>query len=129
MPADHRMTPLEQLALTVLRNAKVRTLEDAAARVVLEVDVTYPGWLGPLPRLLGAKNRKKLVLDGMAMQLWRRIDDRTTLGGHIDWLAAEHMLAFNESRLLVLHFLRSLSQQGLVVLGDRTGAVVQAPQA
>lgn len=120
MPASPPMTPLQQLGLAVLRNAKVRTLEDAPTRMVLEVDAVYPRWLGPLPRLLGAKRTRKLQLNGMALAMWRRIDDHTTLGAHIDWLAGDQQLEFNEARLLALQFLRSLSLQGLVVLGDRT---------
>lgn len=122
MPASEPMTPLQQLGLAVLRNVKARTLEDAPARLVLEIDATYPRWLGPLPRLLGAKRTRKLQLEGMALAIWRRIDDRSTLGAHIDWLAADQQLGFNEARMLTLQFLRSLSLQGLVVLGDRTAA-------
>ena len=121
MPASPVLTPLDQLALVPLRNAKVRLIEDAPARVILEVDVTYPVWFGPLPRLLGAKKHKRLSLDGLGLEVWRRIDDRTSLGGLIDWLAAEQVLEFNEARLLTLQFLRSLSLKGLVVLGNRTG--------
>ncbi len=120
MPAEPALTPLAELDLAVLRNAKARIVEDAPHRLILEVDIVYPGWLGPLPRLLKAKRQRKVLLDGMALQLWRRIDDRMTLGAHMDWLAADQQLGFNEARLLVLQFLRNLSQQGLVVLGDRT---------
>jgi len=115
------MTPQEQLALVPLRNAKVRILENAPIRVILEVDAVYPGWLGPLPRLLGAKAVKKVQLDGLALLVWRRIDDRVTLAGLVDWLAADQQLEFNEARLLTLQFLRSLAMKGLLVMGDRTG--------
>lgn len=121
MPASPTITPLEQLALVPLRNAKVRLIEDAPARVLLEVDAVYPRWLGPLPRLLGAKKVKRIALDGLSLMVWRRIDDRINLGGLIDWLAAEQQLEFNEARLLTLQFLRLLSLRGLIVLGDRTG--------
>ncbi len=114
------LTPLDQLALVPLRNAKVRVVEDTPACVVLEVDAVYPRWFGPLPRLLGAKKVKRMSIDGLALLVWRRIDDRITLGGLIDWLAAEQQLEFNEARLLMLQFLRSLSLRGLIVLGDRT---------
>lgn len=120
MRADQPMTPVQQLGLAILRNAKARVVEDAPARAVLEVDITYPRWLGPLPRLLGAKRTRRLQLDGMALLMWRRIDDRATLGQHVDWLAADQQLAFNEARLLTLQFLRNLALQGLVVMGDRT---------
>ena len=114
------MTPHDQLALEPLRNAKARLVSDAPAEVVLELDAVYAWWLGPLPRLLGAKKSKRLSLDGVALTVWRRIDDRVNLGQLIDGIAAEHQLEFNEARLLLLQFLRSLSQRGLVVLGDRT---------
>lgn len=117
---DHRMTPQEQLALVPLRNARAKVLEDAPGRVVLEVEVLYPRWLGPLPRLLGAKATKKVQLDSLALLVWRRIDDRASLGVLVEWLAGEERLEFNEARLLTLQFLRSLSQRGLLVMGDRT---------
>lgn len=121
MAASPQLTPLEQLAFVPLRNAKVRLVEDAPNRVQLEVDAVYPLWLGPLPRLLGAKKVKRVALDGLALLVWRRIDDRINLGGLVDWLAAEQQLEFNEARLLTLQFLRLLSLRGLIVLGDRTG--------
>jgi hypothetical protein len=114
------MTPLDQLALTVIRNAAAVVIEQSPIRLVLEVPRTYPRWLGPLPRVLGAKRTRKIHLDGTALLVWRRIDDRTDLGGLVDWFAAEQNLGFNEARLIVLQFLRSLAQRGLVVLGDRT---------
>lgn len=115
------MTALDQLALVPLRNARARVVEEASARLVLEVDAIYPRWLGPLPRLLGAKRTKRIQLDGLALLVWRRVDDRTRLGELIDWLAADERLEFNEARLLTLQFLRMLAGKGLVVLGDRTG--------
>ncbi len=118
---DRPITPLEQLALVPLRNAKSRVVEETGNRLIVEVEVIYSRWLGPLPRLLGAKKLKKLWIDGLALEVWRRIDDRINLGGLIDWLAGEHQLEFNEARLLTLQFLRSLAQKGLIVLGDRTG--------
>lgn len=121
MPASPQLTPLEQLAFVPLRNAKVRLVEDAPNRVQLEIDAVYPRWLGPLPDWLGAKKVKRVALDGLALLVWRRIDDRISLGGLVDWLAAEQQLEFNEARLLTLQFLRLLSLRGLIVLGDRTG--------
>lgn len=120
MPAEPPITPLDQLQLVPLRNAKVRVIETSSARLVLEVDAIYPRWFGPLPRLLGAKTHKRVWLDGLALLVWQRIDDRISLGGLIDWLAAEQQLEFNESRLLTLQFLRSLAMKGLIVLGNRT---------
>lgn len=112
-------TPVEQLGLTVLRNARVRILDDAPARLRLEIDAVYPRWLGPLPRLLGARRVQRYALDGMSLAVWRRLDDRTTLGELCDWLAGDEQLGFHEARLLLLHFLHALAQKGLVVLGDR----------
>ena len=121
MPASPPITALDQLKLVPLRNAKARTIEETPQRLVLEIDTVYPRWLGPLPALMGAKKHKRLGLDGMSLLVWRRLDDRSSLGELFDWLAAEQQLDFNEARLLMLVFLRNLSQKGLVVLGDRTG--------
>ncbi len=120
MPASPQLTPREQLAFVPLRNAKIRLVENATARALFEIDAVYPRWFGPLPRWLGAKQTKRFALDGLALAVWRRIDDRISLGGLIDAVAAEEQLEFNEARLLTLQFLRLLSQRGLIVLGDRT---------
>jgi len=61
MPASPIMSPLDQLKLVPLRNAKVRLIEETAVRAILEVDVTYPRWFGPVPRLLKAKTAKKVM--------------------------------------------------------------------
>lgn len=121
MPASPQLTPLEQLAFVPLRNVKVRLVENATSRALFEVEAVYSRWLGPLPRLLGAKKHKRIALDGLALAVWRRIDDRISLGGLIDAVAADEQLDFNEARLLTLQFLRLLSLRGLIVLGDRTG--------
>lgn len=124
MPASPALSPQAQLGLAVLRNARVRVVEETATRMIMEVERIYPRWLGPLPRWLGARPHRTVGLDGMALQVWRRVDDRRTLGEHVDWLAAEEQLGFNEARLIMLQFLHSLALKGLVVLGDRTAPLV-----
>jgi hypothetical protein len=116
-PAD----PLVQLALIPLRNAGAQLIEDSPQRVVLAVAKAYSGWLGPLPKLLGAPSSKRFALDGLALVLWRRIDDRRSLGELIDWLAEEQQLGFHEARLLTLQWLHQLATKGLVVLGAKSG--------
>ena len=108
-----------QLALVPLRNRQAQVVEDTPQRVALELRSTYPRWLGPLPRLLGAPRSVRRSLDGLSLLLWRRIDERITIAALIDWLAEDQQLTFNEARLLTLTWLRSLSAKGLLVLGDR----------
>ena len=109
-----------QLLLVPLRNRQAVVVEDTERRLVVELEAVYPRWLGPLPRLLGAPRTRRRSLDGLSLLLWRKIDDRITLGALIDGLAADQQLTFNEARLLALAWLRSLAAQGLLVLGDRT---------
>lgn len=117
--SEPQLAAQTQLALVPLRNRQAQVVEDTAERVTLELRSTYPRWLGPLPRLLGAPRRVRRSLDGLALLLWRRIDDRATIEALIDWLAQDQQLTFNEARLLTLTWLRSLSVKGLLVLGDR----------
>lgn len=123
MPGSARpsLTPEQQLALVPLRNRRAEAVEDGPARLVLQVEAVYPRWAGPLPRLLGAPRHRRYQLDGLALRLWRRIDDRITLATLVDHLAEDQRLGFNEARLLTLHWLHDLAGKGLVVLGDRTG--------
>ena len=48
-----------QLALRVIRNTRLQVVEDGPSQVIVEVVVSYPGWLGPVPRLLGAKAKRR----------------------------------------------------------------------
>jgi hypothetical protein len=111
------MDARRQLELRVIRNARLQVVEDGPRQVILEVAVTYPRWLGPLPQWLGAKSQRRLVLTGLGLQVWRRIDDRATVGGLIDWVATEQRVGFHEARLLTLQYLQQLSQRGMLVLG------------
>lgn len=118
--SEPRISAEAQLALVPLRNRQAQVVEDSQQRVVLELQAAYPRWLGPLPRLVGAPRSKRRSLDGLSLLLWRRIDDRQSVGALIDWLAEDQKLTFNEARLLALTWLRRLSANGLLVLGDRT---------
>lgn len=106
-----------QLVLIPLRNARIQVREDAPLLLILAVDKAYSRWLGPLPRVLGAPRSKQFSLDGLGLRLWRRIDDRMSLGELIDWLAADQQLGFHEARLLTLNWLHQLATKGLLVLG------------
>jgi hypothetical protein len=112
------MDARRQLELRVIRNARLQVVEEGPRQVILEVEVTYPGWLGPLPQWLGAKSQRRLVLTGLGLHVWRRIDDRATVAGLIDWVAAEQQLGFHEARLLTLQYLQQLAQRGVLVLGS-----------
>lgn len=111
--------PLAQLSLAPLRNAAARVVSDQPDRLVLELDAAYPRWLGPLPRLVGAKKHRRYALDGLGLELYRLIDDRRPLGDLIEALALAEQLTFNEARLLALHWLHHLAVKGLVILGRR----------
>lgn len=127
--AGGRSAAEAQLDLIPLRNARIQVREDTPQLLILAVDKAYSRWLGPLPRALGAPTSKRFSLDGLGLRLWRRIDDRMSLGDLIDWLAADQQLGFHEARLLTLNWLHQLATKGLVVLGGATAETAAPRQA
>jgi hypothetical protein len=115
-PAPPPVDAHTQLALRVVRNVRVTVAEDAPQRLVVELPLTYPRWLGPLPRWWKLKERKRYELEGLPLAVWRRIDDRRTVDDLIAWLADSERLTWLEARLLTLTWLHGLAGRGLVVL-------------
>jgi hypothetical protein len=110
-----RPTIAKQLAVVPVRNASVQ-VDDQGDAAVVTVDLRYPLLLRPLVPLLRMRQRKGYRLDGIGLAVWRRIDDRATLAELVDWFATEHRLSFHESRALLLGYLQTLVNNGLVVL-------------
>jgi hypothetical protein len=118
-PAPAPLTAEGQLALVPVRNARLSVDEDLPDRLILAGAVSYPAWLGPLPRLMKLRTVRRYELTDLGLALWRRLDDQRTLGELIAWLAADQRLTWLEARLLALQYLHDLAGRGLLVLAER----------
>jgi hypothetical protein len=121
---SERPSIAQQLAAVPVRNARVRATEDARGLTVT-VDLLYPGLLKPLARALKMRKQRSYRLDGIGLAVYKRIDGKTTLETLVDWLADQQRLSFHEARTLLMQYLQTLMEKGLVVLAA-TGATPNA---
>ncbi len=111
-----------QLHAVPVRNEKLRICDSPPDSDVLivEVQLRYKGLLGGIARFVKARQRKRYELAGISRELFEKLDGECTVDELIDWLCKLDRLTFLEGRALVLHYLRSLMQRGLVVVvGDK----------
>jgi hypothetical protein len=115
----------QQLAAVPVRNEHVRAAEDARGLTVT-VDLRYPGLIKPLVRALKMRRQRSYHLDGLGLAVYQRVDGEATLEQLVDWLAEAQRLSFHEARTLLMQYLQTLMEKGLVVLAA-TGS--QKPEA
>jgi hypothetical protein len=99
-----------------VRNAHARVVSDEPRRVVVEVPRRYPLLLRPIRVLFRLREVRRLEIDGVGLELWRRCDGTTSLAQMIDDLMTVDRLTFHEARLLVLGLLRQLAERGALAL-------------
>jgi hypothetical protein len=106
-------------AVAVLNaRATVRPLGDTAALV--SVPVSYPRWLSPLAWALRLRRARTYELEGVGLALFQRVDGAREVIDHVDWLAREHKLSFQEAKLMTMKYLESLMARSLVVIVARS---------
>src|SRR4051812_39364353 len=108
-------TVAERLAAVPLRNVRVEVTEGGAV-ATLTVPLTYPRMVKPFAGMLGLKRRKSYQLEGLGLEVWRLVDGTATVGSMVDWLAQQHRLSFHEARALIMRYLQTLTERGLVVI-------------
>ncbi|MCK6489881.1 MAG: PqqD family protein [Planctomycetes bacterium] len=122
MPSSEpALTQEQQLALRPQRNARATVLLDEPERVRLAVPLSYRGPLALARRLLRLREQRTYVLDGLGLELWRRIDGTTTVAGLVEWLERDEGLSFQEARLLLADYLGTLTARGLVAVAVPAG--------
>ena len=115
-PAPVPWTPRQQVEAHPVRNAHARVVSDEPRRVVVEVPRRYPLLLRPIRVLFRLREVRRLEIDGVGLELWRRCDGTTSLAQMIDDLMTVDRLTFHEARLLVLGLLRQLAERGALAL-------------
>jgi len=117
-----KMTLEQQLSAIPLRNKRVKTIAGAPGQVpLLEVEMQYAGLLVPVSHLLRMRRSRRIQLDPVGWAVYEKIDGQKTFERMIDDFAAEHNLAFLESRALLMAHIRNLMKAGLVVVGIKDG--------
>jgi hypothetical protein len=109
------LAPAEQMRCVPIRNARA---EIAGEGPILKVTVplTYPGAVRPLKRLLKLRETKTFELEGVGKAVFEKVDDERPIEGIVDWFAADYALSFHEARALVMGYLKTLTENGLIVI-------------
>jgi hypothetical protein len=105
----------EQLLCVPIRNVRAEVTREAE-RLKITVPLTYPSAVRPLRRLLKLREKKTFELEGVGRAIFEKVDDARTIMEMVDWFADEHALSFHEARALVMGYLRTLTQKGLIVI-------------
>ena len=115
-PDDRADRYRRSLRAVPVRNAGARLAEGPSpGELTVEVRLRYGPFLGLLRRLLGARDSKRYVLDGVGREVFEDIDGERDFEELIDRFAARHRLAFLEARALLAQYLQTLTRRGLVV--------------
>ncbi len=86
----------------------------------LSVPVAVRPWIARLSIRLGASlpapPRRRIELDRLGTEVWRRLDGTSTLREIAAAFAAEHRLPAREAEAAVARFVRELGRRGLIGL-------------
>src|SRR4051812_6437019 len=96
-PKAPRPTIAQQLAAVPIRNQRVDETSDAHGSM-FTAQLAYDGLMKPISKVLHLRTRRSYRLDRIGLAVYRRIDGVSTLEQLTDWMAAEHLLSFHESR-------------------------------
>jgi hypothetical protein len=109
------------LDAVVVRNAAVREQPGAAGvRLTAPLQAGARGWR----RVFGGRGEKTFELDALGAFVWRGVDGRRTVEGHIRRFADEQRVNLREAEAAVTEFFKMLTRRGLVgvvVGGDGKG--------
>ncbi|NRA38952.1 MAG: hypothetical protein HRU15_12480 [Planctomycetes bacterium] len=112
------------------RNERARLLtEEPGKYVVLEVDLKYGPIVKYIAKTLKARDKKKVQLDGLSLEIYDMIDGVHNIGYIIETLIERHKLSFFEARGLCLYYMQIMSGNGIVAIGilqDESTAVAES---
>ena len=107
-----------QLHCIPLRNTKAKVVKSDTHPhlLILEVQLNYTGLIALAASLVRSRKYKRYVLDGLSQELYEKIDGKITVEKLVLDLAEDEKLGFMEARALVVEYLKSLMERGLVVV-------------
>lgn len=107
-----------QLTSVPLRNQRLVVTPDPDGRgAVLRTDLVYPAAMRPLAIVLRLRTHRQFRLDGLGWEVFQQVDGRRTFEEQIDHFARAHALGFLEARSLLMQYMATLMQRGLIVVG------------
>ena len=112
------------------RNALATVIqEEPGIYKILEVELKYGGFIKLLTKILKARNRKRIQLDGLSLIIYDYIDGKRNVGDIIFMLQDRFNLSYFETRSLCLYYLQKMSGGGLIALGVLKEEVVETSSA
>ena len=112
------------------RNALATVIqEEPGIYKILEVELKYGGFIKLLAKILKARNRKRIQLDGLSLIIYDYIDGKRNVGDIIFMLQDRFNLSYFETRSLCLYYLQKMSGGGLIALGVLKEEVVETSSA
>ena len=99
--------------------------EEPGIYKILEVELKYGGLIKLLAKVLKARNRKRIQLDGLSLIIYDHIDGKRNVGDLIFMLQDRFKLSYFEARSLCLYYLQKMSGGGLLALGVLKEEVVE----
>jgi hypothetical protein len=115
------LAPSEQLRCVPIRNARAE-ITPQGAMLKVSVPLTYPGAVKPLKRFLKLRETKTFELEGVGRAVFEQVDDERAIEAMVDWFAGEYALSFHEARALVMGYLKTLTENGLIVVAGLSGS-------
>lgn len=91
--------------------------EEPGRYLVLEVDLKYGPIIKPIAAVLKARKLKRIQLDGLSLDLYKRIDGKRSIEEIIDAWINEYQLSYFEARSLCLYYLQHMAGNGILALG------------
>ena len=99
-----------------VRNAAVE-IERAETGVYLRIANVRPAWhRAPVSWVVPWRSHKRLALDALGAEIWRRCDGKTAVLELVHDFAKEHRVTFHEARVAVSQYLRTLIERGLIAM-------------
>lgn len=107
-----------QLAAIPGRNQLATVIQEEPGKyTILEIELKYGGAISPIARMLKARRKKRIQLDGLSLELYEMIDGKCDVENIINTWMESYKLSFFEARSLCLYYLQLLSGNGIIALG------------
>jgi hypothetical protein len=110
-----RPTIAMQMQAVPVRNQAISVRDDADG-IALTQTLHYGWWLRPLRRLLHLPETRVYRLEGIAVVVWRLLDDTATIGEIVEAFAAQRSLSYHESRAMLMSYFRLLVNRGVIAI-------------
>jgi hypothetical protein len=101
-----------------LRNVAAE-VEPSGAGLYLKIPNIKPAWYRPpLSWFIPWRPHRRVALDGLGAAIWERCDGETRILDLVREFAAEHQTSFHEARTDITHYLRTLTERGLLAMAS-----------